>query len=66
LFDELIFGPTTDFKCAICAKKYKKSNENTFCENTDLCKEMKPEILPKISRRNRMGHVKLNSPVLHF
>ena len=66
LFDELIFGPTTDFKCAICAKKYKKSNENTFCENTDLCKELKPEILPKISRRNRMGHVKLNSPVLHF
>lgn len=66
LFDELIFGPTTDFKCAICAKKYKKSNENTFCENTDLCKELKPEILPKISRRNRMGHIKLNSPVLHF
>ncbi|MGL4252341.1 MAG: DNA-directed RNA polymerase subunit beta' [Metamycoplasmataceae bacterium] len=66
LFDELIFGPTTDYKCAICSKKYKKSNENTFCENTDLCKELKPEILPKISRRSRMGHVKLNSPVLHF
>ena len=47
LFDELIFGPTTDFKCAICAKKYKKSNENTFCENTDLCKELKPEIYLK-------------------
>ncbi len=66
LFDELIFGPTTDFKCAICSKKYKKSNENTLCENTDLCKELKPEILAKISRRSRMGHIKLNSPVLHF
>lgn len=66
LFDELIFGPVTDYKCPICAKKYKRSSEGLFCEATELCKEKKPEILPKISRRSRMGHIKLNSPVVHF
>ncbi len=66
LFDELIFGPVIDYKCPICAKKYKRSSEGLFCEATELCKEKKPEILPKISRRSRMGHIKLNSPVVHF
>lgn len=66
LFDELIFGPVIDYKCPICAKKYKRSSEGLFCEATPMCKEKKPEILPKISRRNRMGHIKLNSPVVHF
>ena len=66
LFDELIFGPVTDYKCPICNKKYKRSSEGLVCEATPLCKEKKPEILPKISRRNRMGHIKLNSPVVHF
>lgn len=66
LFDELIFGPSIDYKCPICAKKYKRSSEGLFCEATELCKEKKPEILPKISRRSRMGHIKLNSPVVHF
>lgn len=66
LFDELIFGPVTDYKCPICAKKYKRSSEGLICEATPMCKEKKPEILPKISRRNRMGHIKLNSPVVHF
>lgn len=66
LFDEMIFGPTTDYKCPICAKKYKRSSEGSTCEATPMCKESKPEILPKISRRNRMGHIKLNSPVVHF
>lgn len=66
LFDELIFGPVTDYKCPICAKKYKKSSEGSFCEATPMCKEKKPEILPKISRRSRMGHIRLNAPVVHF
>ncbi|MBR4025628.1 MAG: DNA-directed RNA polymerase subunit beta', partial [Mycoplasmataceae bacterium] len=66
LFDELIFGPVTDYRCPICAKKYKRSSEGLFCEATELCKEKKPLILPKISRRSRMGHIKLNSPVVHF
>lgn len=66
LFDELIFGPTTDYKCALCSKKYKQSNENMVCTATPLCQSEKPEILPKISRRSRMGHIKLHVPVVHF
>lgn len=66
LFDELIFGPTTDYKCPICGKKYKISNEGSICGNTEECKKEKPEILPKISRRSRMGHIKLHAPIVHF
>ncbi|WP_051586187.1 DNA-directed RNA polymerase subunit beta' [Mycoplasmopsis lipofaciens] len=66
LFDELIFGPTTDYKCPICGKKYKKSDENTNCEVTQMCKKYRPEILPKITRRSRMGHIHLENPVVHF
>ncbi|MGY6172309.1 DNA-directed RNA polymerase subunit beta' [Candidatus Mycoplasma pogonae] len=66
LFDELIFGPTIDHKCPVCGKKYKKSNEGTICTATSQCEEIKPEILPKISRRSRMGHIHLNAPVVHF
>lgn len=66
LFDELIFGPTTDYRCALCSKKYKQSNEGMVCTATPLCQSEKPEILPKISRRSRMGHIKLIEPVVHF
>ena len=66
LFDEVIFGPTTDYKCPVCGKKYKKSNAGQICEKTDECKFIQPEILPKISRRTRMGHIELASPVVHF
>ncbi|WP_025755592.1 DNA-directed RNA polymerase subunit beta' [Mycoplasmopsis cricetuli] len=66
LFDELIFGPTTDYKCSICGTKYKKSDENTICTKTPACEKHQPKILPKITRRTRMGHIKLNNPVVHF
>jgi len=66
LFDEVIFGPTTDYKCPICGTKYKRSNEGQVCEKTDDCKIIKPEILPRSSRRTRMGHISLASPVTHF
>ena len=66
LFDEIIFGPMIDYRCPICGFKYKKINEGSFCTRTELCKQEKVEILPKISRRNHMGHIKLNSPVVHF
>ncbi|WP_033161035.1 DNA-directed RNA polymerase subunit beta' [[Mycoplasma] collis] len=66
LFDELIFGPVIDFKCSICGKKYKKSNEGTICTVSEQCKKLKSTILAKISRRSRMGHIKLESPVVHF
>ncbi|WP_029513522.1 DNA-directed RNA polymerase subunit beta' [Mycoplasmopsis primatum] len=66
LFDELIFGPTTDFKCPICSTKYKKSDENTICEKTPMCQKFQPVILPKMVRRSRMGHIHLENPVVHF
>ncbi|UUM19650.1 MULTISPECIES: DNA-directed RNA polymerase subunit beta' [unclassified Mycoplasma] len=66
LFDELIFGPTTDYKCPVCSTKYKKSDENTNCTKTPACEKYKPKILPKITRRTRMGHIKLHNPVVHF
>ncbi|MBN4083418.1 DNA-directed RNA polymerase subunit beta' [Mycoplasma sp. CSL10137] len=66
LFDELIFGPVTDYKCAICGTKYKKTDENDICTKTPQCEKYKPVILPKISRRSRMGHIKLHNPVVHF
>ncbi len=66
LFDELIFGPATDYKCPVCATKYKRTNEGQICEKTDECKLRQPEILPKSSRRSRMGHIELASPVVHF
>ncbi|VEU71068.1 DNA-directed RNA polymerase subunit beta' [Mycoplasmopsis glycophila] len=66
LFDELIFGPTTDYKCPVCGTKYKKSDENLICSKTPACEKYKPQILPKITRRSRMGHIKLHNPVVHF
>ncbi|QCZ36695.1 DNA-directed RNA polymerase subunit beta' [Mycoplasma nasistruthionis] len=66
LFDELIFGPTTDYKCPVCGTKYKKSDEGQHCSKTPACEKYKPEILPKITRRTRMGHIKLHNPVVHF
>ncbi|VEU75734.1 DNA-directed RNA polymerase subunit beta' [Mycoplasmopsis maculosa] len=66
LFDELIFGPTTDYKCPICSTKYKKSDEGTTCEKTQMCQKYKPTILPKMVRRSRMGHIELQNPVVHF
>nr|WP_318033587.1 DNA-directed RNA polymerase subunit beta' [Mycoplasmopsis edwardii] len=66
LFDELIFGPVIDYKCPICGTKYKKSDVNTICSKTQQCKKYNPEILPKITRRSRMGHIELHTPVVHF
>ena len=66
LFDEVIFGPTTDFKCPICGTKYKRSNMGQICEKTDDCKQAQPEILAASTRRTRMGHIELASPVVHF
>ena len=66
LFDEVIFGPTTNFKCPICGTKYKRFNKGQICEKTDECKQVQPEILPSSSRRTRMGHIELASPVVHF
>ena len=67
LFDEKIFGPVVDHTCPVCGNKYpERANEKQVCEKTDECKIEKPEILPKSTRRSRMGHIKLESPVVHF
>ncbi|WP_041593798.1 DNA-directed RNA polymerase subunit beta' [Mycoplasmopsis cynos] len=66
LFDELIFGPVIDYKCPICGSKYKKSDVNEVCGKLPQCKKYNPEILPKITRRSRMGHITLHNPVVHF
>ncbi|QJG66140.1 DNA-directed RNA polymerase subunit beta' [Mycoplasma phocoeninasale] len=66
LFDEIIFGPMIDYRCPVCGFKYKRVNEGDFCTRTELCRQEHVEILPKIARRNHMGHIKLNSPVVHF
>ncbi|MDP4043054.1 DNA-directed RNA polymerase subunit beta' [Mycoplasmopsis arginini] len=66
LFDEIIFGPMIDYRCPTCGYKYKKINEGSYCTRTDLCRKENVQILPKIARRNHMGHIKLNSPVVHF
>ncbi|AZZ65333.2 DNA-directed RNA polymerase subunit beta' [Metamycoplasma phocicerebrale] len=66
LFDEIIFGPMIDYRCPVCGHKWKKINEGSYCTRTELCKQEKVQILPKIARRNHMGHIKLNSPVVHF
>ena len=66
LFDELIFGPQVDFKCPVCSTKYKRSNEGQICEKSDECKIFQPEILSASSKRTRMGHIELASPVVHF
>ncbi|MGC7170904.1 DNA-directed RNA polymerase subunit beta' [Metamycoplasma hominis] len=66
LFDEIIFGPMIDYRCPVCGFKYKKVNEGSYCTRTELCKQEHVQILPKIARRTHMGHIKLNSPVVHF
>ncbi|TPE57557.1 DNA-directed RNA polymerase subunit beta' [[Mycoplasma] falconis] len=66
LFDEIIFGPMIDYRCPVCGFKYKKINEGTYCTRTPLCVQEKVQILPKMARRNHMGHIKLCSPVVHF
>ena len=66
LFDEVIFGPTADYTCPVCGKKYQRSNEGQKCLNSDKCKVLEPEILPKSAKRSRMGHISLASPVVHY
>lgn len=66
LFDELIFGPLVDYKCSVCGRKYRKSNENQLCIATKECKIRGSRILSKMARRYSMGHIALNAPILHF
>jgi len=57
LFCEKIFGPTKDYKCA-CGKSH-NADKGTVCDKCGV------EITKKDVRRERMGHIKLASPVVH-
>ena len=61
LFDEVIFGPSKDFKCPVCGKKHKRSDAGKLCIS---CGETVIE--SKMVRRRKMGHIQLNAPVAHI
>lgn len=61
LFDEKIFGPTKDFKCPVCQKKFKRSDAGKVCS---YCGEAVIE--SKMARRRKMGHIRLAAPVAHI
>ncbi|MCP5455717.1 MAG: DNA-directed RNA polymerase subunit beta' [Thermotogae bacterium] len=59
LFCEKTFGPTKDYECA-CGKYKGKKYEGTVCERCGVRVESKE------SRRRRMGHISLATPVSHI
>ncbi len=58
LFCEKIFGPTKDNQCK-CGKSKKGADRGTVCKVCGV------EITDKKVRRERFGHIKLASPVVH-
>ncbi len=59
LFDEKIFGPTKNYEC-YCGK-YKKINHiGKSCERCGV------DITESIVRRERVGHIELEEPVVHI
>ena len=59
LFCERIFGPTKDWECA-CGKYKRPKNRNVICDRCGV------EVTESRVRRERMGHIKLVSPVAHI
>ena len=58
LFCEKIFGPSKDYQCA-CGKSKRNTDKGKVCEKCGV------EITESKVRRERMGHIKLASPVVH-
>ncbi len=58
LFDERIFGPTHDFQC-YCGKYKGVRFRGVVCDKCGV------EVTHSRVRRERMGHIKLASPVVH-
>ncbi|MFI3252197.1 MAG: DNA-directed RNA polymerase subunit beta' [bacterium] len=58
LFCERIFGPMKDYQCA-CGKAKRNNDRGKKCEKCGV------EITEAKVRRERMGHIKLASPVVH-
>ncbi|MFN3477753.1 MAG: hypothetical protein ACK4ZM_00080 [bacterium] len=61
LFCEKIFGPERDYECA-CGK-YKRKKIKT---KGIICDKCGVEVTKSDVRRERMGHIELSSPVVHF
>jgi DNA-directed RNA polymerase subunit beta' len=59
LFCERIFGPTKDFEC-YCGKYKKVRYRGIVCDKCGV------EVARAKVRRERMGHIKLSSPVSHI
>ncbi len=59
LFDERIFGPTKDYEC-YCGKYKRIRYKGIVCDRCGV------EITTSAVRRERMGHIKLASPVAHI
>src|SRR3989338_1578928 len=59
LFDERIFGPTKDYEC-YCGKYKRIRYKGIICDRCGV------EITTNIVRRERMGHIKLASPIAHI
>ncbi|MBN2082440.1 DNA-directed RNA polymerase subunit beta' [bacterium] len=59
LFCERIFGPVKDYECA-CGKYKKKRYKGIVCERCGV------EVTSNRVRRERLGHIRLASPVAHI
>ncbi len=59
LFCEKIFGPVKDYECH-CGKYKKIRHKGIVCEKCGV------EITRSIVRRERMGHIKLETPAIHI
>jgi DNA-directed RNA polymerase subunit beta' len=59
LFDERIFGPTKDFEC-YCGKYKRIRYKGIVCDRCGV------EVTSSAVRRERMGHIKLASPIAHI
>ena len=58
LFCERIFGPTKDYQCA-CGKSKRSPRGELVCEKCGV------ELTESKVRRERMGHIELEAPVVH-
>jgi DNA-directed RNA polymerase subunit beta' len=59
LFDERIFGPDKDYECA-CGKYKRIRYKGVICDRCGV------EVTKSSVRRERMGHIKLATPVSHI
>ena len=59
LFCERIFGPAKDFEC-YCGKYKRIRYKGIICDKCGV------EVTRSIVRRERMGHIKLATPVSHI